>query len=124
MFKHGHCIGGKSSVEAIAYYAAKSRCLNPRNKKYPRYGGNRIDNEGNYEHGNVRWATPEEQVASRNSRSARGTANPVVKLNWEKVRQLRALQGQLSTRRAGEAFGVSSTVVARIWKNRAWKEPS
>lgn len=71
----------------------KQRCANPKHGKYPRYGGrgitvcerwmtfsnfladmgerpegktlDRIDNERGYEPGNVRWATPKEQMANR-----------------------------------------------------------
>lgn len=77
----------------------KERCLNPKNKAYRYYGGrgigiqedwirdfvaffesvgprpgpeyslDRIDSDGNYESGNVRWATPQEQWDNRKVRS-------------------------------------------------------
>lgn len=39
-FKHGHAKhDGKATPEYIAWAHMKDRCLNPRNRKYSRYGG-------------------------------------------------------------------------------------
>jgi len=79
-------------IEYMAFYRAKDRCTNPKNKSWKYYGGrgikfrfasfeeffrelgprpkgfvlDRKDNEGHYEKGNVRWATRSE--SNRNKR--------------------------------------------------------
>jgi len=106
---HGCASGGIITTELKSYYHARERCNNPNVKNWADYGGRGIkflftsfeqffaelgpkpkgmtldrfpNNDGNYEPGNVRWATWEQQRA--NQRKQRGTTSKHKGIHYKK----------------------------------------
>jgi hypothetical protein len=98
-FKHGESHSAKNTAEYLAWCNMKSRCTNQKRRDWKYYGGMGVtvcerwrnsfanfladmgrrppgtsldrypDNNGNYEPGNVRWATKIDQIQNRRKRT-------------------------------------------------------
>lgn len=137
---HGH--SKRRSPEYVAWATMLQRCNNPKASGYVNYGGrgirvcarwatfehfladvgprpegkyslDRINNERDYEPGNCRWATKQEQ--QRNRRASR--------LNPEKVRQIREMVSLGKTyKEIAKSFGICAAYVSDIAHRRYWAD--
>lgn len=143
--------GMSRSREFRRFNQAKARCTNPNNDRYKDYGGrgiewrfesyeqayaelgpcpagltlDRIDNNGHYELGNVRWATWKQQFASRrswnwnkkNAEKTSGENSPFFRqdVSTEEIARLYA-EGKRATE-LGRIYGVSPSTIHRRMNN-------
>lgn len=139
---HGYSMNGTMARTYRSWGMLRSRCNNPKDPAYKNYGGrsikvckrwdkfenfledmgkrpegmtiDRIDNDGNYEPDNCRWATIGQQI--RNSRHT--------KLNILKVQVIKKLlkESNLTQGDIGEIFNVAGQTISNIKLELAWKD--
>lgn len=83
--------------------------------------GDRYDNKAS----NLAWGTKSENYEDKiaHGTSPHGDRNPMARLTWHQVREIRALkQAGIMQLRIAEQFGVSPMTVSRIIRGESWVE--
>lgn len=132
--------GSSATPEYKVWQAMKSRCTNPKNKRFKHYGGrgitvcdrwlnsfelfiddmgkrpsqrmtlDRVDNDGNYEPANCRWATYKQQA---NNQRHRALYLPV-----GSVQQMKdAYSVGIPQRELAKLYGISQSSVSKIMRD-------
>ena len=79
-------------------------------------------NPANNSLSNLKWGTRKENAADRrrHGRIPQTHESPLAKLSPDDIPRIRKLQARLSSRKVAWMFGVSHTIIQKIWRGKRW----
>lgn len=125
MMKNGYLaltfkIGKKYTHQLVHRMVAETFKGSGKNLEVSHLNGNRKDNRAI----NLLYETHQKNMQRMwgHKTDCTGERASFAILTWKKVNKIRALRGNLSATKIAKKYGISWSMVYRIWSNRAWRE--